>query len=323
MVRGPAIVFASNIWGDANMYAAPHPHTRYMTDRLVELGWQVIRHDVRGTGSSQRDVADVSLDARVLDLHAVTAHAGLQRFSLAGVDMGAAVAIAYAEKFPARVASVVALNGWTVSPDTSQRPTPVGRAISSLGDLSRDDWEFYTLTVAKLVTELDDPAHTQRLAETFKRSTSPEQHEAYLSTRSQADIRPLIGSLQVPVLVVHDTGFPFASLQECQRLAAGIPDARLVVVEGDRDAEIDAIDTFLRTGSSHVPATSGGRPAGLTPRETEVLRLIAAGRTNQEISSDLVLSVRTVARHITNIYGKIGARSKADATAYAIRHNLT
>jgi len=64
-------------------------------------------------------------------------------------------------------------------------------------------------------------------------------------------------------------------------------------------------------------------PDHLTSREIEVLRLIAAGRTNLEISRELVLSLRTVARHITNIYGKIGARSKVDATSYAIRHHLT
>ncbi|TMG02513.1 MAG: alpha/beta fold hydrolase [Chloroflexi bacterium] len=64
-------------------------------------------------------------------------------------------------------------------------------------------------------------------------------------------------------------------------------------------------------------------PDLLTAREVEVLRLIAAGRTNLEISRELVLSLRTVARHITNIYGKIGARSKVDATSYAMRHNLT
>jgi DNA-binding CsgD family transcriptional regulator len=63
-------------------------------------------------------------------------------------------------------------------------------------------------------------------------------------------------------------------------------------------------------------------PDGLTDREAEVLRLIAAGRTNREISAALVLSVRTVARHITNIYAKIDARNKAEATAYAIRHGL-
>jgi len=54
----------------------------------------------------------------------------------------------------------------------------------------------------------------------------------------------------------------------------------------------------------------------------EVLRLVAAGRSNHEIAEDLVLSERTVARHITNIYGKTGANSRADATAYAYRRRL-
>ena len=60
--------------------------------------------------------------------------------------------------------------------------------------------------------------------------------------------------------------------------------------------------------------------AGLTAREAEVLRLVAKGQSNKEIAAELVLSVRTVERHITNLYGKIDARGKADATAYAIHH---
>jgi DNA-binding CsgD family transcriptional regulator len=63
-------------------------------------------------------------------------------------------------------------------------------------------------------------------------------------------------------------------------------------------------------------------PDGLTPREVEVLRLIAAGRSNKEISEALVLSLRTAARHVTNIYAKIGAHNRADAAAYAIRNGL-
>ena len=72
-----------------------------------------------------------------------------------------------------------------------------------------------------------------------------------------------------------------------------------------------------------LPSLKPAYPDHLTAREVEVLRLIAAGRTNLEISGELVLSLRTVARHITNIYGKIGARSKVDAASYAMRHGLT
>jgi non-specific serine/threonine protein kinase len=73
------------------------------------------------------------------------------------------------------------------------------------------------------------------------------------------------------------------------------------------------------------PAPSATQPAavaGLTPRELEVLRLIAAGGSNKQIAAELHLSIRTVERHITNLYTKIGARGKADATAWALRHQL-
>jgi DNA-binding CsgD family transcriptional regulator len=64
-------------------------------------------------------------------------------------------------------------------------------------------------------------------------------------------------------------------------------------------------------------------PDGLTPREVDVLRLIARGRTNAELASDLTLSVRTVGRHVTNVYNKIHARNRAEAVDYAHRHDLT
>jgi len=63
-------------------------------------------------------------------------------------------------------------------------------------------------------------------------------------------------------------------------------------------------------------------PDGLTPREVEVLQLLARGRSTRDIADELVLSVRTVGRHITNIYAKIDAHGRADAAAYALRHNL-
>ena len=61
-------------------------------------------------------------------------------------------------------------------------------------------------------------------------------------------------------------------------------------------------------------------PAGLTGREAEILRLLAEGRTNREIAATLVLSVHTIERHLANAYRKIGARNRADATAFVLRN---
>jgi DNA-binding NarL/FixJ family response regulator len=64
-------------------------------------------------------------------------------------------------------------------------------------------------------------------------------------------------------------------------------------------------------------------PDGLTPREAEVLRLVAQGKTNRDIAVELVISEHTVGRHLQNLYGKLGVSSRAAATAYAFEHGLT
>jgi DNA-binding NarL/FixJ family response regulator len=63
-------------------------------------------------------------------------------------------------------------------------------------------------------------------------------------------------------------------------------------------------------------------PAGLTGREAEVLALVAAGRTNREIAENLVLSHKTVARHLSNIFVKLEVTSRTQAAAYAFEHGL-
>jgi DNA-binding NarL/FixJ family response regulator len=64
------------------------------------------------------------------------------------------------------------------------------------------------------------------------------------------------------------------------------------------------------------------RGHGLTARELQVLRLVAAGKTNHAIATDLVLAEKTVDRHVSNIYTKLGVSSRAAATAYAYQHRL-
>ena len=60
----------------------------------------------------------------------------------------------------------------------------------------------------------------------------------------------------------------------------------------------------------------------LTARECEILRLVATGATNKAIAERLILSDKTVARHVSNIFGKLGVSSRAAATAYAYEHQL-
>ena len=116
---GPPLVFASNIFGDAHNYRVRWPHVRVVTDSLVGLGWRVVRYDHRGMGSSDRNVEDVSLSGRVRDLAAVVGALGFSRFALAGVDIGAATAVAY-----------TASHGRVVSDDTGDPLRTARRARS-------------------------------------------------------------------------------------------------------------------------------------------------------------------------------------------------
>jgi ATP/maltotriose-dependent transcriptional regulator MalT len=76
---------------------------------------------------------------------------------------------------------------------------------------------------------------------------------------------------------------------------------------------------------ARIDRLEGSSPAdahGLSPRELEVLRLVAAGKTNREIASTLVVSEHTVARHLQNIFAKLGVTSRTAATAFAFQHEL-
>lgn len=68
--------------------------------------------------------------------------------------------------------------------------------------------------------------------------------------------------------------------------------------------------------------TPSSRPGGLSRRESEVLTLVAAGKTNRAIATELFISEKTVARHVSNIFAKLGLSSRAEATAYAFKHGF-
>lgn len=91
--------------------------------------------------------------------------------------------------------------------------------------------------------------------------------------------------------------------------------ARVVFEQLGAAPDLARVDSLVRRATS-------SEPHGLTPRELQVLRLVAGGRTNKAIAAELVLSERTVDRHVSNIFAKLGVSSRAAATAYTYEHRL-
>jgi DNA-binding NarL/FixJ family response regulator len=107
------------------------------------------------------------------------------------------------------------------------------------------------------------------------------------------------------------------------RRAAGDDDAAALDLDAARMAFAElgaapALAEIKRLTGSTISAPVGG----LTPRELEVLRLIATGTTNRGIATELVISEKTVARHVSNIFTKLDLSSRSAATAYAYEHEL-
>jgi DNA-binding NarL/FixJ family response regulator len=137
----------------------------------------------------------------------------------------------------------------------------------------------------------------------------------------------MLPKLEMPVLLVHETKYAFGSFELVQRMAAAIKGA--LFVSAVYDAEVAAIDTFLqpyadecrraREDSRRVDDAAAG---GLSSREIEVLQLLTAGKSNQQVADQLVISLNTVRRHVSNIFVKTGAANRADAVSYAHRNRL-
>lgn len=322
---GPAIVFASNIFGDAHSWQQPVLYARGVTDRLVARGHRVVLHDTRGMGASQRDVRDWSLEGRVRDLEAVVQRLRLDRFALVGLDHAAPTAIAYAVRHPRAVSHLVLHSPWARGSDRSA--LPAARVAMSVPPGSDPAFTIFAQVIAHVVTSFENPDHGRQLADSIRRATSASNLAAFYAASATLDVSPLLPSVAVPTLVLYEPTFPFGSASLCEAVAAAIPGATLRVLSdraltSARHEELAAaIDDFVRSGvagSNVVPAVTP-----LTRRELDVLRLISSGRANKEIATALCISERTVARHITNLYRKIGVRGKAAATAYAIRARLT
>jgi pimeloyl-ACP methyl ester carboxylesterase/DNA-binding CsgD family transcriptional regulator len=332
----PLVYMAGGPWGHVELWDIPECRRWY--ERLAHKR-MLVRYDVRGTGWSERDVSDHSLDALVADVEAVVDRLGLERFDMFGAFDAGPVAIAYAARHPERVSHLILWCSWARSSDIR---TPRIRAWLGLLD---QDWELMTDTCAHLALGWPAGEVGRHAAQRLRESVTPEAARAALEAMGRFDVTDLLPRLKAPTLVLHRSDISWLPVDIARALASRMPDARLSILEGestapylgDAEATARAVDAFLgegeegRTaplgawapGAEHEdPLQARAYPDNLTAREVEVLSRLAGGKTNNEIAEELHVSARTVERHIANIYAKIGARGRANATAYALTHNL-
>jgi pimeloyl-ACP methyl ester carboxylesterase/DNA-binding CsgD family transcriptional regulator len=285
-----------------------------------------IQYDGRGTGRSARNVGDLSLGAMVSDLDAVLrATVGQRPATLLGFYHSCAHAIAFAAEHPRRVSRLVLFGGSTRSLDPMSDPST--QALLSLMDR---DWGTFADAIAHSWLGWTAGEEGRLAADTVRAATTPVEARATLEAAGAIDVTGVAGRIECPTLVLHRVDASVISLAMSEELAASMPGARLRFLPGpsaglfftDIDVVVELLIGFATAGTIPDTIESSSASADLTPRQLEVLRLLAAGETNEGIAGRLGISTNTVERHVANVYGRIDARGRADATAWAVRRGL-
>jgi pimeloyl-ACP methyl ester carboxylesterase/DNA-binding CsgD family transcriptional regulator len=291
---------------------------------------QLIRYDQRGNGLSDWEVDDLSFEACVRDLEAVVDAAGLEQFDLLGISQGGPVAIGYAARHPQRVRRLVLYGAFARGMLLREPPDERRAELDTLCSVIRIGWGSPTDAYRQMFASLFMPTASQALQRAFsalqRAATSALNAERILTSFSGMDVRAIAPRVRCPTKVVHvrdDTAVPF---DEGRLLATLIPDAEFVPLEGANHVLIpddpafghvvDEIEKFLAGQPVHArPAAA--LPQNLTPREREVLELIAQGLDNAAIAGALRLSSKTVRNHVTNILSKLEVAHRPAAIVLA------
>jgi pimeloyl-ACP methyl ester carboxylesterase/DNA-binding CsgD family transcriptional regulator len=327
---GPPLVKAGN-WMTHLDYERQSPVWRHWV-RELSRGHTLIRYDERGCGLSDRHFEGMpTLDTYVADLAAVADAAGLERFDLLGVSGGGPTAVEYAVRHPDRVSRLV-LYG-TYARGRHRRGTAEAEKSRLLIELTRVGWggtvpAFRQVFSSTYIPSADE--EQKRWYDELQQASSSGEMAARLwESRTEIDISDAARRMTQPALVLHVRQDRAVPHEEGRHLASLLPDACFVSLEGDNhilqegepawEAFLSEVRAFLR--DDELAPTDAGDIGELSDRECEVLQLVAAGMSNEQIAARLFLSTRTVERHLSNVYAKLRLSGKSARAAAAARYS--
>jgi DNA-binding CsgD family transcriptional regulator/pimeloyl-ACP methyl ester carboxylesterase len=317
---GPVLVFLPQLYQHSQLLWA----SRYgATLRYWAKRFRVVQYDSRGQGMSQRGLPDDhSMEAYERDLEAVIDAVGAKTVALHGSTHFGHVAIRYALQHPGQVAALILH-------DTGVDGTFDHLATDQVVELTRSNWNLALLLVAKTIFPRSDGA---AMVKYFQESTTQDDQLRCLPLQRASSVKTIAHQVKVPTLIISTTREAPQTAEDLGRLLAPlIPGSRLVIIDnpyvwqGETTAMALMVEAFLDEigfpGTTRVGQSAP--PDGLSTRELEVLRLLAAGKGNQQIADELVISLNTARKHVANILDKTGTTNRTEAAGYARDHGLT
>jgi len=231
---GPPLVKTAN-WMNHIEYDWESSVARHFFIALAR-DFALLRYDARGNGLSDWDVEELSLDAWVSDLETVIVAAGLDRFPLLGMSQGCAISVAFAVRHPEQVSHLVLYGGFARGAYRRAKNELELQKAKALATLIRTGWGEETPVFRQLFSSLFMPGGTQeqlqKFAERQRKTTSAECAYRYFETTRNLDVSELLPKVTVPTLVMHKRDDQVQPFEAGRELAAGIPGARFVALQG-------------------------------------------------------------------------------------------
>ncbi len=317
--EGPLVLFGGR-WVTHLEEEWSDPRARAFFGELSQRH-RIVRYDRIGAGlSDRRLLAPPSHESDLRTLAAVHAAVGGEPATIFACSCAGVATAAYASAFPERVRNIVFFGGYVSRSDI---PEATRRSIV---DFVRTNWPLAAQMLAGLFIPRGSGAEIEASSRYQRHAAEAEVAAAFLELDLTSDASEFLPRVTAPSLVLHRRGDRTVPISRGRELAALLPNARFVVLNGDAhppwaDDQRDLQRALAGFLGDAAPAQSNG-DSPLSRRETEVLRLVAAGLSNREIASSLVLSEHTVHRHVANILRKLTQSSRAAAAAHATRVGL-
>lgn len=298
----------------------------------LSRGHTLVRYDARGTGLSDRNVPELSLNAWVEDLKTVVDDLGLDRFPIFGFCQGGAVAVAFAIRYPERVSKLILYDCYDRGAFVEGTATGVRRQARVLAEMIEIGWGQNASAFREVFSNLllpTAPKSLQRwLAELQRRTVDPDTAARLWRVFNELDIRDRATQVSVPALQFHVRNDAMVPFETGRRLSSLIPNTRFVPLDGQNHILLEddpawprfvnEVRKFLGTTLPDTDEMDDSGPLSeLTPREREVLTLVSDGLGNGEIADRLYIAPKTVRNHVTRIYSKIDVNSRAEAVVWA------
>ena len=323
---GPPVVKVAN-WLTHLEYDWESPVWRHWLGELTARA-TVVRYDERCCGLSDPDPRELGIDAFVSDLEAVIDAVGLDRFSLLAISQGGAVAIEYAARHPERVEQLIFCGAYARGRLMRGREYGAEEHAARL-ELVRIGWGRGDAQFRRVFANWMLPDGTAEEIAAFDelqaRTSSAENAVRLLDAWAHVDVTGTIPSVTAPALVCHGRYDQMVAFEEGRLIATSLPDARFVALESRNHLLLErepAWPRFLHEldaiGLPRIAERSDGE---LSTRELEVVALAAKGLSNDQIAERLVVSPRTVERHLSNVYVKWRLTGKAARAAAAARYS--